>query len=58
MLRVNDIGLDVIQFNAVGVTPDIGGVTFESEFDDTSNNRVNAIVIVGAVKEPGSLIYL
>lgn len=40
--------LNVLQFTKIGIAPDIGGVTIESEFYDTSNNQVNAIVIVGA----------
>ncbi len=40
--------LNVLQFHPVGISLDIGGVTIESEFYDTSNNQVNAIAVVGA----------
>jgi hypothetical protein len=40
--------LNVIQFTSPGIAPDIGGVTIESEFYDTTNSQVNAITIVGA----------
>ena len=40
--------LNVIMLTGPGIAPDIGGVTIESEFYDTSNNQVNAIAIVGA----------
>jgi hypothetical protein len=40
--------LNVLQFHPMGVSLDIGGVTIESEFYDTSNNQVNAIAVVGA----------
>ena len=40
--------LNVLQFTTYGFAMDIGGVTIESEFYDTSNNQVNAIEVVGA----------
>ncbi len=40
--------LNVLQFHPLGASLDVGGITIESEFYDTSNNQVNAIAVVGA----------
>jgi len=40
--------LNVLQFTTYGFGMDIGGLTIESEFYDTSNNQVNEIAVVGA----------
>lgn len=40
--------LNVLQFHPLGAAMDVGGVTIEAEFYNTSTNQVNAIAVVGA----------
>ena len=40
--------LNVLQFTTYEFGMDIGGLSIESEFYDTSNNQVNEIAVVGA----------
>ena len=40
--------LNVLQFYAIGLAPDVGGISIETEFFNTMNYEVQAIAVIGA----------